>query len=243
LVALGFGDTSPTLVPTVWIHALHAGQTLDVPAIPNVGQPGPAVDGQSTKIGDLVDAVVGAEKQTYVLRPDGAAPVNATALALLLGRPGAHQPRDISTAALAALAESKDTTTLQGTPNMVNSPIDRADDAAVCVRQRSSGDAVGGGYLVTEQLSVSAGRITMNVPAGRGIIAVSEPAPQQTNNRVYYLITDLGEKFRIAQQSFGALQVGGTSVGVPKEVLDAMPSGPDLLMGPAVLTANTGGGQ
>jgi hypothetical protein len=116
-------------------------------------------------------------------------------------------------------------------------------DEAVCLVQRSQGDAVSKGHLVTEPLPVAAGQITMNVPAGRGMLAVSEPAPQQANNRVYYLITDLGEKFRIAQQGFAALQLGNNPVGVPKEVLDAMPSGPDLVMGKAVLTANSGGGQ
>jgi hypothetical protein len=83
----------------------------------------------------------------------------------------------------------------------------------------------------------------MDVPAGRGMLAVAEPAPSQANNRTYYLITDLGEKFRVAQQAFGPLQLGNAPVGVPKEVLDAMPSGPDLVMGRAVLTANSGGGQ
>lgn len=243
LVALGFGDTAPTLVPTVWIHQLHQGQTLDVPVIDGAGQAGPPVDGTPTKIGDLLDTNVGGEKQTYVLRKDGVAPVNDTALALLLAKPGAHQPRDITTAGLAELPESKDTSTLQGMPNMVTSKTYAADNASVCVRQKSSGDAVSTGFLVIEPLSVSAGRITMNVPAGRGLIAVSEPAPQQSDKRVYYLITDLGEKFRVAQQAFGPLQIGGTAVGMPKEVLDAMPSGPDLVMGPAVLTANTRGGQ
>jgi type VII secretion protein EccB len=243
LVALALGDTAPTLVPTAWIHQLRQGQTLEVPVIDGAGQPGPIVDGQPTKIGDLVKSAVGQQTQTFVLRKDGIAPVNDTALALLMSKPGAHPPREISTSALAQLTESKDTSTLQGMPNMVGSRTYDAGDSAVCVRQKSVGDAVGIGQLVTEPLKPPTGRITMHVPAGRGAIAVSEPAPQQAQNRVYYLITDLGEKFRVAQQAFGPLQIGGTAIGVPKEVLDAMPSGPDLVMGPAVLTANTRGGQ
>jgi len=243
LVALGLGDTAPTLVPTAWIHQLHAGQTLDVPVIDGAGQNGPTVEGQQAKVGDLFEAAVGAEKETFVLRKDGVAPVNDTALALLLSRPGAHQPREIGTSDLVALPQSGDHSTLQGTPNMVTSKTYSADDAAVCVRQKSSGDAVGIGSLVIEQIKMSAGQITMNVPAGRGLIAVSEPAPQQADKRVYYLITDLGEKFRVAQQAFGPLQIGGSAVGLPKEVLDAMPSGPELVMGAQVLTANTRGGQ
>jgi len=243
LVALGLGDTAPTLVPTAWLHQLHAGQTLDVPVIDGAGQNGPAVGGQPSRIGDLFESVVGAEKETFVLRKDGVAPVNDTALALLMSRPGAHQPRELSTADLVALPQSADHSTLQGMPNMVTSKTYSADDAAVCVRQKSSGDAVGIGSLVIEQIKMSAGQITMNVPAGRGLIAVSEPAPQQADQRVYYLITDLGEKFRVAQQAFGPLQIGGSAVGMPKEVLDAMPSGPNLVMGAQVLTANTRGGQ
>ncbi|MFI9387393.1 type VII secretion protein EccB [Kutzneria sp. NPDC052558] len=243
LVALALGDTPPALVPTAWIHQLHLGQTLDVPAIEDAGQPGPVVDGQPTRVGDLLDSVVGGDKQTYVLRKDGIAPVNDTALALLEAKSGAHAPREISTSALAELPQSADSSTLQGMPNVVTAKTYTSDDAAVCVRQKSSGDTVSAGFLVTEPLSVSAGRITMNVPAGRGLIAVSEPAPQQADQRVYYLITDLGEKFRVAQQAFGALGVGGTAVGMPKEVLDALPSGPNLVTGQAVLTANTQGGQ
>jgi type VII secretion protein EccB len=238
LVALGFGDVPPTKVPTVWIHQLEQGPTLDVPKIPGAGQ-----NFQSgLKVGDLVRADAGGEQQTFVVRQDGVAPVNPTALALLLGQPGAAQPKQISTAQLAALPESADHTLLQGTPNLVSAHNFIAE-TAVCVLQRSKGDAVGKGSLVTEPLPVLAGRITMNVPAGRGMLAVAEPAPSQANNRTYYLITDLGEKFRVGQQAFGPLGLGNAPVGVPKEVLDAMPSGPDLVMGKAVLTANAGGGQ
>jgi type VII secretion protein EccB len=243
LVALGLGNTAPTLVPTSWIHQLHTGQTLEVPVIDGAGQPGPTVEGIPTRVGDLLTSVVGADTQVFVLRKDGIAPVNDTALALLLSRPGARQPREISTAGLTQLPESADTSTLQGMPNMVTSKTYDAGDSSVCVRQRSVGDSVGLGSLVTEPLKPSPGRITMHVPGGRGAIAVSEPAPQQAQNRVYYLITDLGEKFRVAQQAFGPLQIGGNAIGVPKEVLDAMPSGPELVMGPAVLTANIRGGQ
>ena len=243
LVALGFADTAPTVVPTAWLHQLHQGQTLDVPVIDGAGQAGPTVLGQTTRIGELLETTAGAEKQTFVVRKDGVAAVNDTALALLLAKPGAQQPKQINAAGLAQLTVSPDSSLLHGMPNMINSPIDHDDNNSVCVRQRSSGDAVSGGFLVTEPILPSAGRITMRVPGGRGMIAVSEPAPQQADKRVYYLITDLGEKFRVAQQSFGPLQIGGTAVGVPKEVLDAMPSGPNLVTGAAVLTANSGGGQ
>jgi hypothetical protein len=225
-------------VPTVWIHQLVQGPTLDVPKIPDVGTNFQA----GLKVGDLVRADAGGEQQTFVVRKDGVAPVNPTALALLLGQPGAPQPKQISTAELATLPESADHTLLQGTPNLVSAHNYIADEA-MCVLQRSRGDAVGKGELVIEPLPVAAGRITMDVPAGRGMLAVAEPAPSQANNRTYYLITDLGEKFRVAQQAFGPLQLGNAPVGVPKEVLDAMPSGPDLVMGRAVLTANSGGGQ
>jgi type VII secretion protein EccB len=238
LVALGFGDVPPTKVPTVWIHQLDQGPTLDVPKIPDAGTNFQA----GLKVGDLVRADAGGEQQTFVVRKDGVAPVNPTALALLLGQPGAAQPKQISTAELATLPESADHTLLQGTPNLVSARNFIADQA-MCVLQHSRGDVVGKGELVIEPLPVYAGRTLMNVPPGKGMLAVAEPAPSQANNRTYYLITDQGEKFRVAQQAFGPLGLGNAPVGVPKEVLDAMPSGPDLVMGKAVLTANRGGGQ
>ena len=238
LVALNFGDVPPTKVPTVWLHQLDQGPTLDVPKIPGAGEN--FQDG--LKVGDVVESNVGGEPQTFVVRQDGIAPVNPTAKALLLGQPGAAGPKPISTSELASLRESADHTLLQGTPNVMAAHNFIAD-TAVCLVQRSRGDAVDKGILVTEPLPVSAGLITMNVAPGKGMLAVSEPAPAQANNRTYYLITDLGRKYRIAQQGFAALGIGNAPVGVPKEVLDAMPSGPDLVMGNAVLTANSGGGQ
>ena len=241
VVALGLGDVPPTAVPTAWIHALHQGQTLDTPAIPDAGKAGPTVDGLSTKIGQLFSTTVGNQTQNYVLRGDGVAPVNATALALMLDKPNAAQPRPISAATLAQLPESQDTSLLQGTPDLISAPTYHADQNAVCVRQGSSGDAVSVGHLVTERIGVVAGRTTLHVPAGKGMLATSEP-PVSTD-RDFFLITDLGEKFPLSQQAVGALQLGGTPVGIPRQVLAAMPSGPDLVTGMSVLTATNGGGQ
>lgn len=243
LVGLGLGEVSPTPVPMVWVRSLRLGQVLTIPVIPGAGRNGPVVAGQPTTIGDLLATTVNGQSQDYVLLQDGVAALNSTMLDLLAGAPGASAPLQMSPAALAGLPASKDTSLFQGTPNLAGSPVYRSDGAAVCARQASSGDTVGLGHLVTEQLSVTAGRTTLNVPAGRGMIATGEPAPPNQSQRGYFLITDVGEKFAVSQEGLTALQLSGTPVGIPSGLLAAMPSGPDLVTGAAVLSADNGEGQ
>jgi type VII secretion protein EccB len=237
LVELGLGDVVPTQVPMAWLHSLRRGQVLTTPVIPGAGRNGPVVAGQPTRIGELLVTTVEGQPQDYVLREDGVAPVNPTALALLAGAANASAPRQLSPSALAGLPESRDTSLLQGMPNLVGTPVYRSDRSAVCVRQSSSGGTAGAGHLVTEQLSVPAGRTTLNVPPGHGMIAMGQA------QGTYFLITDVGEKFAIAQEGLTSLELSGTPAALPAEVLAAMPSGPDLVTGASVLTANNGEGS
>jgi hypothetical protein len=243
LLGLGLGDVPVTRVPTAWIHALRPGPALTVPVIPGAGQHGPAVSGQPTTIGEVLTVAVGRQTQDYVLRQDGVAGVNPTALQLLQQAPGALPPRPISASALAELPVSADTSLLNGIPDLMDAPNYRSDRYAVCVQQSSVGDTVRAGVLTAEQLSVPIGQSTVRVPAGGGMLAVSEPGPTDKTERGYWLITDVGERFAVSQAGVAALGVGGTPVGVPADVLAAMAAGPDLVTGPAVLAAGQGRGQ
>ena len=243
LVALGLGDVPATSVPMTWIRALAAGQTLDTPAIVGAGRPGPVIDGRPTTIGQLLTTDIGGRTQTYVLREDGVAAVNATALALLTAVPGTAAPQQVSASQLSQLGMSTDTSLLQGVPNLLAEPTYFSDQAAVCVLQQSTGYTVSPGVVITEKpVAIPRGRTIVSVPDGRAVLATAAPARSE-QSRDYYLITDLGEKFALSQPAIGALQLPDTPVAVPTQILAAMPSGPDLVTGTAALTATHGGGH
>ncbi|MFI6156391.1 type VII secretion protein EccB [Kitasatospora sp. NPDC051170] len=82
LQALGYGGATPFPVPAGVLNALPAGPDLAAPAVPGRGDPGPALAGKPTRVGQLFDAPGGAR---YVLTREGLAPLTATQYGLLLG--------------------------------------------------------------------------------------------------------------------------------------------------------------
>jgi len=239
-VALGLGDVPPTVVPPSWVKTVPSGGTIDIPAIPGAGGPGPVIEGQPTTTGQLISTVINGHTQYYVLFGDGVAPLNTTTFALLAALAPASQLRGISAAALAALPVSAQSALLRAVPDLAAAPLYQAGQSAVCAQQSSSGSVVSPGTLVTEQLGVPTGT-TLKVPAGKGMLA-SAPAPA-TGGGQEFLITDVGVKFALSKEAAQTLQLPDTAVTVPAQVLAAIAAGPNLVTGSAVLAAGRTGGQ
>jgi type VII secretion protein EccB len=239
-VALGLGDVQPTVVPQSWIKAVPSGGTIDIPVIPGAGGHGPTIEGQATAIGQLISTVINGRTQYYALFGDGVAPLNPTTFALLSALAPPSQLRGISATALAALPVSTQTAVLRSVPDLASAPLYRAGQSAVCAQQSSSGNNVGSSLMVTEQLSVPTGT-TVKVPAGKGMLVA---APSTTTSGTQeYLITDVGTKFAMPKEAAQTLQLPDTAVTMPAQLLAAVPSGPNLVTGPAVLAAVPAGGQ
>ena len=235
LISLGVGNVEPVRVTASWLAALHIGAVLAAPSIPGAGTPGPVIAGRPSTVGQLLALTGGAQTQYYVLRQDGIAPVSATVLALFQGQPGEPATRQIGPAALAGLPTSSRPSTMDSLPDLVGARIYQPHNAALCVRQTSSGSTVSAGSLVAEPISTVDASGAAAVPADAGMYAYA--LPMATNAQpTLYLITDQGRKFQLTQQAPTALGLGGNAVGVPASVLAATPSGPTLVTGSSILS-------
>lgn len=240
LLALGLADVAPIAVSPTWLAALRSGPALAAPQIPGAGGPGPVLADGPTVIGQVLSTSIGGATQYYLLREDGAMPLSRTAMALLTAAPGALPVRPVTPAALAALPISKDNSLLSGIPDLVDVPTYQPGNAAVCVRQTSSGTSVAPGSLVLAQVAVPNSGTAVNVPSGKAVYAYALPlVPNRAPN--VYLITDQGLKFLLPSPASTALKLTAAPVGLPSTLLAAMPSGPTLLAGNSALTTTTGG--
>ena len=76
---LGWGGVSPLPVTPTWLALLTPGPDLAPIEVPERGRPGPQIDGQATKIGQLfhVDAA-GVQSPYYLLQTTGLSPLTTT---------------------------------------------------------------------------------------------------------------------------------------------------------------------
>ncbi|RCV56185.1 type VII secretion protein EccB, partial [Marinitenerispora sediminis] len=218
LEALGYG-TSPVLpVTDAFLDTVPAAPELAAPGVAGLGDPGPAIAGRPTTIGQVfVVAGGGDQDQYYLLTRDGLVPLTATDSRLLLTHP-----------AVQADAYGGDTpTAVELTPADLrgvlaeDSTIDRPDDSpfpasppelvaldgqTACLRLGTDGDLelvvrpVGDihAWPVQEAPEIAPGCPTpdlMGIPAGGGALVEARPVGGSTDTPTYYLVTDAAAKF------------------------------------------------
>ncbi|MFF3503297.1 type VII secretion protein EccB [Streptomyces sp. NPDC003247] len=92
LAALGYGGSGATTVSAAFLDAVPAGPDLAAPPVTGLGDTGPQLDGESTRVGQVFGVQTpGSAQRYYVLGGDGLVPVTATQAALALGDPETRQ--------------------------------------------------------------------------------------------------------------------------------------------------------
>ncbi|WP_333769023.1 type VII secretion protein EccB [Streptomyces sp. IBSBF 2435] len=262
--ALGYTGAAPVPVTSGFLDAVPAGPDLAPPDLAGLGDAGPELAGQPTRVGQLFTDQTG---RHYVLTRKGLAPLTATVFVLLRGEPGIQRhayeggavtvptlgPDDFarnaapkSTAAsLAALG-----TTFPTTPPHA---VTVGETQAVCANLRPSTGAVSSGIGVADSATVRAaaappgqgrgitpscdGADLVAVKGGSGALVAVSPAGGGSGS-TEYLVTDNGVKYSIPAGAAGrAGYTGSDAVTLPATVVALLPTGPSL-----DLSASAGGG-
>lgn len=228
LSAVGLADQQPSRVAPAWLSALPTGPAVAPPAVPSLGEPGPSVMGGQAPVGTLYSTLVGGDEEDYILLSDGLAPISHTE-AGLFELAGLGNPRQISTASIAAAPISADHALLTMLPDFLSGPVFNSAGAALCVRQSAPGSDLGS-QVVTEDASTVAADPAVVLPPGYGMLV--EPPGQSAldANPVVFLVTDTGQRYLV--DSTSALDALGyasvAKVVMPSNVLGLIPSGPNL---------------
>ncbi|MFR9731788.1 type VII secretion protein EccB [Saccharopolyspora sp. MS10] len=255
--ALGYGDTTPLEVPASWLNPIPAGRDLAVQDTPGAGQPGPAIDGRPSRVGQVYEVRNPAidSSQFYLVRQDGVTPLNRMSAALLFAAPSTRDaypgmqvaPIPAGPSAIAGVPASRGADLVSGFPGVVPETVIPPADSQPCVRYASS---AAGNMKVTLELQPTArvkagsvataqhiaGTVADNVvlPPGGGVLARDLPAPGAAPGTAF-LITDVGTKFPLADAK--VLETLGYSeqsvMQVPTDLLALLPTGPVLSIGGA----------
>jgi len=252
LATLGYGTARQYLVGTAWLNALPAGPDLAAPDVPGRGQPGPALDGRPTRVGQVLAVPSATEEQYFLVQQDGLVPLTATAAALVLGDPetataypdGAVSAVRLSPAGLAAAPRAPQPAAGVGLPPTPPQPVADASTDIPCVSIN-----LGTEPAVPVQVSLSpaatappvenSGRDVPRVASGlvdqvlvdpgSGVLARAQPGPGVAAGTIY-LLTDTGVRYPLpgkdVADALGYAEV--TPVAVPGTLLSLVPTGPPL---------------
>jgi len=246
LPALGYGGASALLVADDFVAALPAGQQLAPPALPGVGEPGPALPGSvdpvpiGTIFADRVNSF-------YVMTQDGLAALTELQADLLLADQrlraayggGNPSPLPISQAQVtdASLVPLPDLGLGQQAPAKAPEPAELPPgEQQLCVRYADQqipdiviGPADPAGLPAT-------GLVQLETGTGALVAARLNP---NTPGTTVYLVTDTGVRYPVAgQKALDQLGLAGVSVAqLPASLVGLLPQGPLLDPAAAALPA------
>ncbi|MFI7499920.1 type VII secretion protein EccB [Streptomyces sp. NPDC049687] len=243
LVALGMVAQQTVPVSSAWLAQVPSGGTLTAPRIPGEGSTGPSVAGAPGQVGQLFEAMAADERELYVLRSDGLAPINRTEFALLSAVPGATAPKKVTAADIAAAEVSQDRSLLTAVPDLLAGSAFDPGSSALCVLQKAGSSK--GGSVVTEPVagSLPSGLV---VPPAKGLLVAAQSARTSDSDSTprLFLITDTGKKYPLTD-SDAVAALGYDQVKVrtlPQPLLDLAPTGPtlDITTAKTAVTAHAG---
>lgn len=230
--SLGFSTTLATA--PAWLNALPQGADMVPPPIPGLGDPGPTVGDQPTRVGQVFDvAFPGGQVGGFVMTREGMAEVTPTVMALLLATP--------SVAAVNAGGQATELTsfqmpneraelTLPDLPDSPPAPVSLPDEASVCAAGGDDsrvflveGDLPGARDVPSDADTAVADRVA--VTPGGGAILRREGEDAAT----LYLVTDTGLRYAVAATALTHLGYDAeAAVSVPAGLLRLVPEGPPL---------------
>jgi type VII secretion protein EccB len=253
-VALGLDQGRPVRVAPGWLNALPARPDLRAPPVSHRGDPGPAVAGQATRIGEVLQVpTTGTGYDFYLAASDGLIPLPPTVAALVLADPnsrvaypaGPVRPVTVSADAVVSAPRSLVSPDWSGYPQHPPALFDAAaiDGGTLCVRHTFGDGHPGPQLVLTTDRRAGAFPVTRTGPdgpdprgadrvvvePGAGALVRAQPGPQLPGDTLY-LVTDLGLKFPLATPavaaSLGYARVA--PVDVPATLLALVPTGPAL---------------
>jgi type VII secretion protein EccB len=252
LEALGYDAERTLRVAPAWLNVIPAAADLKPPVIPGIGGPGPAVGGRPGRIGQVYEVRNPAisSDQFYVLTGTGLMPISPTIGAMLLAAPSTRaafpgeQVRPIQTGpgALAGVPLVGGEASAGDLPPTPPAIAVLGVGMEPCMSFDPQADGGRGGILValpraSENAAVApAGRQVARatadhvvVPAGSGALVSSWPAPGAAPG-TEYLVTDLGVKYPLADESVAtSLGYGGVAgKRISPVLLNLLPTGPAL---------------
>ncbi|GHB68394.1 type VII secretion protein EccB [Streptomyces viridiviolaceus] len=237
LVTLELDGQEPVQAPQSWLTALPDGPTVAAASVPDRGEPGPRIAGRESKVGQVFTTAAdgAATAQYYVLRTDGLAPLNHTEYALMATDAKGLAPRHVSQADIAAAPGSEDRSLLHRLPDFLSGPVAQLDRRTVCLRQSVTGTKTHTTVSLQAKPTAAVGRVSL--PVGAGLLLQPLPLPRQGESRRLFLVTELGVKYPLGDDSaLSALGYADSQVRVaPPEVLDLLATGP-VLSGQGALT-------
>ncbi|MEV4054444.1 type VII secretion protein EccB [Amycolatopsis sp. NPDC049688] len=254
-------DSYPTIaVSSRWIDTVPAGRDLTALPVDGAGDPGPAVGGRGSRVGEVlavVDAMAapGTATSYYLVRRDGLEPVGQTEASLLVtteanaaAYPGPPAPVEVRAADVAAV------------PKVAAPRAGGADPAAFPDRIPGKAPITGNSVALCVQGSRLLVSAEFPLPAGAKAIQVATRTEARVADEVYvppsggavvveagsvtaYLVTDTGRKYPVVNaQSLASLGYG--SVAKPPiagSLLALVPTGPALDPAAAGRPAPSGG--
>ena len=237
LAAVGYGANDALPVDDGFIAALPAGQQLAPPALPGLGQIGPALPGSvdPVMIGSIYADRINAY---YVMTGDGLAALTPLQAGLLLADPRLAQAYGGSNPSALPISQAQVTdATLVPLPGL--GPGEQAPATApplvtippgeqhLCVRyvDQQLPDIVVG--PADAAASSSAGMVQL--PTGSGALIAARPNPDAPGTTVY-LVTDTGVRYPVSgQRTLEQLGLAGVSVAqLPAALVGLLPAGPLL---------------
>jgi type VII secretion protein EccB len=242
LAALTWAGVQPALVSTALLNAIPAGPTLRPLDVPGAGQPTPyVVDGKPTTVGQIFQA--GGE--TYVMVPDGLAPVgqltamlwantgrpvtqtSASEVGRVLAQDASPEPADLPSQ-LPIVAGAGDRVAMVCTVYHGGTDVDRP--VTVQSFQQRAEDVP---YLdrATPSAAPLADRVSLS-PGHAALVRTLVPEGSQAQG-LTYVVTDQGMRYALPRVDTAAVQAslgyGGAAVqAVPAAFLDLLRTGPVL---------------
>jgi type VII secretion protein EccB len=241
--SLGWATASVVQVGPAFLNAVTAGPDLARPSIDGAGQPGPAIAGRSTKIGDVVE--LNNTPQYFVVLSDGLSVLPETAAKLLLA---GSQPVQLDPQAYASAPRStRPSVVPSGYPlgSIPELAAMNAPTSTVC----ASLSGASGTDVTLSTLSETPSTFTdtdrsvppstgtpseptadrVSVPGGHGAVVRDVPSPGVTTGTLY-LVTDSGIRFPVASTTdLAALGYSGVDpTPISTNILNLLPTGPTL---------------
>ncbi|WP_299531689.1 type VII secretion protein EccB [uncultured Streptomyces sp.] len=251
--ALGYGSAPRATVGAAFLGALPSGPDLTAPQAPGLGEDGPVVDGEPTRIGQIFEVTVpGADGRYYQMRREGLAPVTATGAALALGDPSVREKAYAGARAAATRIGTDALPSGTGSaaavdgqvPDVPPEPVAVAPGTAVCAQVTASAAGtrvavalVAAGSLGPVAQAPPEGLLPACVPVDRitvrpggGALVHALGADGRDVGGTVYLVTDTGMKYRVSSsESLAALgHAAGAALRLPSTLLAMLPTGPDL---------------
>jgi type VII secretion protein EccB len=226
LIALGLDGGRPLPATDSWLARVPTGPALTAPAVPHTGRAAGAVASRPVKVGQLFRTPADAGGHTYVMLADGVAPVTATQSALLAARPGTAAVRTVDSSAIAAAPASAAGLPAGGLPDLLHAPQARTGDAALCLRQTTSGTALNE-QVVLETGAAGTTTRRVLVPPGHGRLVVDQDRLRTGRTTRSYLVDDQGVLYPLGD-AVPALRLSGPTTAMPEDVMALLPRGPVL---------------